>query len=73
MRDTAATGGGMKDPEPVVIGHGLVDFRSIIRALLEVKYAWQAEFEYEKKEENRVPGLAESAGYVRGMLADMAG
>jgi inosose dehydratase len=73
LRDTAATGGGMKDPEPVVIGHGLVDFRSIFAALLEVKYAWQAEFEYEKKEENRVPGLAESAGYVRGMLADMAG
>ena len=73
LRDTAATGGGMKDPDPVVIGHGLVDFRSIFAALLEVKYACQAEFEYEKKEENRVPGLAESAGYVRGMLADMAG
>jgi inosose dehydratase len=73
LRDTAATGGGMKDPEPVVIGHGLVDFRSIIRALLEVKYGCQAEFEYEKKEENRVPGLAESAGYVRGMLAVLNG
>jgi inosose dehydratase len=72
LRDTAATGGTMKDPQPVIIGHGLVDFRSIIAALLEVKYSYQAEFEYEKKEDNRLPGLAESVGYVRGMLAGMA-
>jgi inosose dehydratase len=71
LRDTMVTGGGMKDPQPVVVGHGLVDFRSIITALLEVKYSCQAEFEYEKKEDNRVPGLAESVGYVRGMLAGM--
>jgi len=72
LRDTAVTGGGMKDPQPVIIGHGLLDFRSIIAALLEVKYPYQAEFEYEKKEDNRVPGLAESVGYVRGLLAGMA-
>jgi inosose dehydratase len=72
LRDTMVTGGGMKDPQPVVVGHGLVDFRSIIAALLEVKYPYQAGFEYEKKEENRVPGLAESVGYVRGLLAGIA-
>ena len=69
LRDTAVTGGGMKDPQPTVIGHGLLDFRAIIAALLEVKYEFQAEFEYEKKEDNRVPGLAESVGYIRGLLA----
>jgi sugar phosphate isomerase/epimerase len=72
LRDTMVTGGAMKDPQPAVVGHGLLDFRSIIAALLEVKYPCQAEFEYEKKEDNRVPGLAESVGYVRGMLAGMA-
>src|SRR5262249_31235642 len=72
LRDTMATRGGMKDPEPVVIGHGLLDFRSIISALLGVKYPGQAEFEYEKKEDTRVPGLAESVGYVRGLLAGIA-
>jgi sugar phosphate isomerase/epimerase len=72
LRDTAVKGGTMKDPEPVIIGHGLLDFHSLIAALLEVKYPFQAEFEYEKKEENRVPGLAESVGYVRGLLAGMA-
>ena len=72
LRDTAVTGGGMKDPQPVVIGHGLVDFRSLMVALIEVKYPYQAEFEYEKKEDDRVPGLAESAGYIRGLLAATA-
>jgi sugar phosphate isomerase/epimerase len=72
LRDTMVTGGAMKDPQPVVVGHGLLDFRSILAALLEIKYSCQAEFEYEKKEENRIPGLAESVGYVRGLLAGMA-
>lgn len=71
LRDTAVAGGTMKDPQPTIIGHGLLDFRSIVAALLDVKYAGQAEFEYEKKEDNRVPGLAESVGYVRGLLAGM--
>jgi sugar phosphate isomerase/epimerase len=72
LRDTAVAGGTMKDPQPTIIGHGLLDFRSIIAALLEVKYSYQAEFEYEKKEDNRVFGLAESVGHVRGLLAGMA-
>jgi sugar phosphate isomerase/epimerase len=72
LRDTMVTGGSMKDPQPAIVGHGLLDFRSIIAALLEVEYACQAEFEYEKKEANRVPGLAESVGYVRGILAGIA-
>jgi inosose dehydratase len=72
LRDTMVTGGALKDPQPAIIGHGLLDFRSIIAALLEVKYPFQAEFEYEKKEDNRLPGLAESVGCVRGLLAGMA-
>jgi sugar phosphate isomerase/epimerase len=72
LRDTAATGGGMKDPQPTVIGHGLLNFPALLGALVAVNYQGQAEFEYEKKEENRVPGLAESAGYVRGICAEMA-
>ena len=72
LRDTAATGGGMKDPGPVVIGHGLLNFPSLISALVAVKYRFQAEFEYEKREDDRLPGLAESVGYVRGILAEMS-
>jgi inosose dehydratase len=72
IRDTKATDGGMKDPEPVVVGRGLLDFRAIVSALLEIKYPFQAEFEYEKKEENRLPGLSESVGYIRGLVRALA-
>lgn len=72
LRDTVVKGGEMKDPQPTVIGHGLLDFPAIITALLAVKYQGRAEFEYEKKEDDRVPGLAESVGYIRGLLATTA-
>ena len=68
LRDTSAPGGAMKDPNPTVIGHGAIDIRGVLAALLAVGYAGQAEFEYEKKEDDRIPGLAESVGYVRGLL-----
>ena len=54
---------------PAVVGHGALDFKAIMAALVDVKFAHQAEFEYEKKATNKVPGLAESVGYVRGLLA----
>jgi len=72
LRDTAVKGGTMKDPRPVVIGHGLLNFPAIIGALQEVGFSDWADFEYEKKEEDRIPGLAESVGYVRGIVATMA-
>ena len=72
LRDTAARGGTIKDPAATVVGHGIVDVRGVIAALLEIKYPFQVEFEYEKKEDNRIPGLAESIGYVRGLVAALA-
>lgn len=68
LRDTGVRGGTMKDPDATVVGRGIVDMRGVIAALLEIKYPFQAEFEYERKEDNRIPGLAESIGYVRGLV-----
>jgi len=72
LRDTMERGGTIKDPSPAVVGHGAVDIRAILTALLAVKYSGQVEFEYDKKEDDRVPGLAECVGYVRGMLTALA-
>ena len=72
VRDTAVRSGTIKDPAACVVGQGLVDVRGVIAALLEIKYPFQAEFEYEKKEDDRIPGLAESIGYVRGLVAALA-
>jgi inosose dehydratase len=43
----------------------------MLTALREIKYSHVVGFEYEKAVANPVTGLAESIGYVRGMLAAM--
>lgn len=72
LRDTAARGGEIKDPAATVVGQGAVDVRGVIAVLLKTNYDGLADFEYEKKEDDRVPGLAESIGYVRGLIAALA-
>jgi sugar phosphate isomerase/epimerase len=53
-------------------GRGVLDLKSILRALLDVGYPHLASFEYEKDENDPVPGLSETIGYSKGLLAGMA-
>jgi len=53
----------------VEIGRGVIDIPKFVRMLLKLKYAGVVSFEYEKDENDPLPGLAESVGYVRGILA----
>ena len=53
---------------PVEIGRGLIDIPGILKALNEVGYSQTIAFEYEKDEMDPLPGLAESVGYVRGVI-----
>jgi sugar phosphate isomerase/epimerase len=70
LKDTKGPkGGSTKDPGPVAVGRGAMDIKAILSALLEVNYEGSVEFEYEEKTDDKTPGLAESIGYVRGMLA----
>jgi inosose dehydratase len=71
LKDSAAVPGAVADI-PVEIGTGRIDIRGVLRALLDIKYRDVVEFEYEKPAANPITGLAESVGYVRGMLAAMA-
>lgn len=50
------------------IGHGVIDIPRFLEMLLEKKYNRIVSFEYEKDGKNPLPGLAESVGYVRGVL-----
>jgi inosose dehydratase len=50
-------------------GRGVLDLASILRALLEVGYAHLLGFEYEKDQDDPLPGLAETVGYTKGLLA----
>jgi len=53
----------------VEIGRGVIDIPKFIRTLFKIKYAGVVSFEYEKDAEDPLAGLAESVGYVRGVLA----
>ncbi len=57
----------------VEVGRGVIDILGILRALIEMRFAGTAAFEYEKDEKDPLPGLAESVGYVRGILRAEAG
>ena len=50
----------------------MLDLRSIFRALLDVKYAGLASFEYEKDENDPMPGLSETIGYSKGIVSGLA-
>ena len=53
------------------VGRGALDIKSMLKALLEIGFAGHVGFEHEKDPMDPLPGLAESVGYVRGVLASM--
>jgi sugar phosphate isomerase/epimerase len=71
MKDSVAIVGAQKDV-PIEVGAGRLDGTGMLRALLEIKYDGVVSFEYEKVAGNPVTGLAESVGYVRGILTALA-
>ncbi len=53
----------------VEMGRGVIDVPKVMRALVKINYTGIAAFEYEKDADDPVPGLAESVGYARGVMA----
>jgi inosose dehydratase len=70
IKDSTAAPGVKKDI-PTEVGRGQIDIEAVLQALLDVKYSGAVAFEYERFGVNSIAGLAESVGYVRGMLAAM--
>lgn len=54
-------------------GRGVLDLPGFLKTLVEIKYSGMLAFEYEKDEKDPLPGLAESVGYVRGVLDALLG
>lgn len=57
-----------EDGTPVEIGRGVIDIPGVINALKQIGYSNQVAIEYEKDADDAVPGLAESVGYLRGVM-----
>ena len=57
-----------EEGSPVEIGRGVIDIPKVMKTLVKMNYKGYIAIEYEKDENDPMPGLAESVGYVRGVL-----
>lgn len=68
MKDISALG---NRNTPIESGRGILNQKSILAALIKIKYQGLVGFEYEKDGKDPIPGLAESIGYTKGLLAGL--
>jgi sugar phosphate isomerase/epimerase len=55
----------------VEAGRGVLDLKSILSAITKIKFPHLVSFEYEKDADDPIPGLAETVGYTKGLLATL--
>jgi sugar phosphate isomerase/epimerase len=55
----------------VAVGEGILPFKDLFQALIDIKYPGFVDLEYEIKGDNPMPGVIESLAYMRGVLAGM--
>ncbi len=60
-----------KEGHSVEMGRGIIDIPKVLKTLAKVKYQGIMGLEYEKDGDNPIAGLAESVGYVRGVMRMM--
>lgn len=64
---TAATAEG----DTCIIGRGVINFVSFLKKLKELNYQGTLALEYEADENDPLPGMMESFGYVKGIMASI--
>jgi len=57
-----------KEGGTIEIGRGVIDIPGFLKVLIKKGYTGKIAFEFEKDADDPLPGLAESVGYVRGVL-----
>jgi sugar phosphate isomerase/epimerase len=60
-----------KDGQTIEMGRGVIDLPGFVRTILKLGFSGTLAFEFEKDETDPLPGLAESVGYLRGILATL--
>ena len=58
-----------EEGKTIEIGRGVIDIPRFLQTLLKINYTGTVAFEFEKDKEDPLPGVAESVGYVRGVLS----
>ena len=54
-----------------IIGRGVIDFQSFLAAVVKLGYQGTLALEYEAEGKDPLPGMAESIGYIKGILATL--
>ena len=62
-----------KNGATIEAGRGIIDLPRFLRTLAGLGFQGTAAFEYEKDGKDPLPGLAESVGYIRGILSSWDG
>jgi sugar phosphate isomerase/epimerase len=57
-----------EDGKTIEVGRGIIDIPGFLKMLVSKQYQGVVSLEYEKDEDDPLPGLSESVGYVRGCL-----
>lgn len=65
---TAAT----QEGTTIEMGRGVIDIPGFVRTVIKLNYTGVLAFEYEKDGKDPLPGLAESVGFLRGVLRTLA-
>lgn len=60
-----------EDGKTCIIGRGVIDFKSFLKAVEDMGYDGTLALEYEAEGDDPLPGMMESFGYVKGILATM--
>ena len=58
---------------PVEVGRGVLNIRGMLESALKIHYPYLVSFEYEKNDDDPLPGLMECVGYTRGILHSLKG
>jgi sugar phosphate isomerase/epimerase len=64
---TAASEAG----KTIIVGRGVIDIVGFLKKVVELDYRETLAFEYEADEKDPLPGMMESIGYVKGVLATL--
>ena len=64
IKDLAAIS---REAKPIELGRGVLDIPALVKALIKTRYAGYCSIEHEMDMNDPLPGIAESAGYFRGV------
>ncbi len=57
-----------KSGHSIACGRGVMDLPALMKTFAKINYQGYLSFEYEEEADDPLPGLAESVGYIRGVM-----